>query len=70
MDGDIVITADIRRPCAGVFMLYRADAVWEGNSPPVPDYFVDAHAREFSRTAGPQFDGKLLAARARAMLGD
>ncbi len=40
------------RPCAGVFMLYRADAVWEGNSPPMPDYFVDAHSREFSMNCG------------------
>ena len=74
-DGSAVDTYDSMfgiegRPCAGVFMLYRADAVWEGNSPPMPDYFVDAHAREFSRTAGAQFDGKRLAARARDMLGD
>ncbi len=58
------------RPCAGVFMLYRADAVWEGNSPPMPDYFEDAHAREFSRTAGPQFDGSRLAERTRQMLDE
>ncbi len=58
------------RPCAGVFMLYRADAVWEGNSPPMPDYFEDAHAREFSRTAGPQFDGSRLAKRARQLLDE
>ncbi len=58
------------RPCAGVFMLYRADAVWEGNSPPMPEYFEDAHAREFSRTAGPQFDGSRLANRARQLLGE
>ncbi len=56
------------RPCAGVFMLYRVDAVWEGNSPPMPEYFEDAHAREFSRTAGPQFDGSRLANRARQLL--
>ena len=58
------------RPCAGVFMLYRADAVWDGNSPPMPEYFEDAHAREFSRTAGPQFDGSRLAKRARQMLDE
>jgi hypothetical protein len=58
------------RPCAGVFMLYRADAVWEGESPPMPDYFEDAHAREFSRTAGPQFDGSRLAKRAQQMLDE
>ncbi len=57
------------RPCAGVFMLYGADTVWEGDSLPMPDYFEDAHAREFSRTAGPQFDGSRLADRARQMLG-
>ena len=58
------------RPCAGVFMLYGADAVWEGDSPPMPDYFEDAHAREFSRTAGPQFDGSRLAKRARQMVDE
>ncbi len=58
------------RPCAGVFMLYPADAVWEDQSPPMPDYFVDAHAREFSRTAGQQYDGEQLAERARDMLSD
>ncbi len=58
------------RPCAGVFMLYPADAVWEDQSPPMPDYFVDAHAREFSRTAGQQYDGRQLAERTREMLSD
>jgi len=51
-------------------MLYGAEAVWEGNSPPVPEYFEDAHAREFSRTAGPQFDGSRLADRARQLLDE
>ena len=58
------------RPCAGVFMLYRADTVWQGNSLPMPEYFEDAHAREFARTAGPQFDGSRLAERARQMLDE
>ncbi len=58
------------RPCAGVFMLYPADAVWDGNSPPTPAYFEDAHAREFARTAGPQFDGTRLAEQARQLLGE
>ena len=58
------------RPCAGVFMLYSGDAVWDDDVPPIPDYFVDAHAREFSRTAGAQFDGNLLAERTREMLSD
>ncbi len=58
------------RPCAGVFMLYGADAVWKGKSPPMPEYFEDAHAREFSQTAGPQFDGSRLAEQARQMLDE
>ena len=58
------------RPCAGVFMLYHADAVWDGASPPMPEYFEDAHAREFARTAGPQFDGNRLAKRARQLLDE
>jgi hypothetical protein len=36
----------------------------------MPDYFEDAHAREFSRTAGPQFDGSRLAKRAQQMLDE
>ncbi len=58
------------RPCAGVFMLYRADAVWEGDSPPMPDYFEDAHAREVARTAVPQFDGSRPATRERQLLDE
>ena len=58
------------RPCAGVFMLYAADVVWDDQSPPLPDYYVDAHAREFSRTAGSQYDGGQLAERTREMLSD
>ena len=58
------------RPCAGVFMLHRADAVWDGNSPPMAEYFVDAHAREFSRSAGQQFDGSRLAERTRQLLDE
>ena len=58
------------RPCAGVFMLYPADSVWDGNSPPTPEYFEDAHAREFTRTAGPQFDGTRLAEQARQLLDE
>ena len=44
------------RPCAGVFMLYQADAVWAGDDIPMPAYFEDAHAREFKQKAGLQFD--------------
>ena len=74
-DGSVVDAYDSMfgiegRPCAGVFMLYRADAVWVDNSPPMPDYFVDAHAREFRRTAGQQFDGGQLAERTREMLSE
>ncbi len=58
------------RPCAGVFMLYAADVVRDDQSPPMPDYFVDAHAREFSRTAGSQYDGGQLAERTDEILSD
>ena len=57
------------RPCAGVFMLYEPDAVWEGVDIPVPAYFEDAHAREFKQKAGLQFDAERLAERARELLG-
>jgi hypothetical protein len=58
------------RPCAGVFMLYPADAVWAGDSPPMPEYFEDAHAREFKRTAGSQYDSRRLAKQARQLLDE
>ena len=57
------------RPCAGVFMLYEPDMVWEGDEIPVPAYFEDAHAREFKQKAGLQFDAERLAERARVLLG-
>ncbi len=56
------------RPCAGVFMLYQPDAVWEGEDIPMPAYFEDAHAREFKQKAGLQFDAERLAERARELL--
>ncbi len=58
------------RPCAGVFMLYASDAFWDGESPPVPVYFEDAHAREFKQKAGAQFDAGRLADHARRLLGE
>lgn len=56
------------RPCAGVFMLYAPDAEWGAGGPPKPAYFEDAHAREFRRTAGSQFDAQQLAEQARRIL--
>jgi hypothetical protein len=56
------------RPCAGVFMLYEPDAEWGADGPPKPAYYVDAHAREFQRTAGSQFDAQQLAEEARRIL--
>lgn len=57
------------RPCAGVFMLYEPDVVWEGDEIPVPAYFEDAHAREFEQKAGLQFDAERLAEHTRDLLG-
>ena len=58
----------VGRPCAGVFMVYAADAEWEGAVPPQPLYFEDAHAREFARKAGPQYDATRLANEVRRIL--
>lgn len=54
-------------PCAGIFMLYGPDAQWTEATPPVPDYWEDAHARELKRS-GVQFDAGRFAARATEML--
>lgn len=42
-------------PCAGIFAIYDPDATWDGSVPPTPDYYEDAHAREYNRP-GPQFN--------------
>ncbi len=54
-------------PCAGIFMLYGPDDEWNGDDPPRPIYFEDAHAREYNRD-GPQFNGRRFAARAKEMV--
>ncbi len=51
----------VGRPCAGVFMVYAPDAEWAGAVPPQPLFFEDAHAEEFARKAGPQYDAARLA---------
>jgi len=53
------------RPCAGVFMLYDTNAVWTDDDPPIPEYYEDAHAREFAQKAGPQFNATRLLERLR-----
>ncbi len=54
-------------PCAGIFMVYGPDVRWEEADPPEPDYYEDAHARQYRRS-GPQFDAKRFAHRVRAAL--
>ncbi len=54
-------------PCAGVFLIYGPDAVWEGDTPPMPDYLEDAHAREYNRPH-PQFNRRRFADSVRAVL--
>lgn len=54
-------------PCAGVFLIYGPDAVWEGDTPPMPDYLEDAHAREYDRPH-PQFNSRRFADSVRAVL--
>jgi hypothetical protein len=54
-------------PCAGIFMVYDRDAIWEGATPPQPLYWQDAHARELGRD-NIQFDAEVFAAEVRAVL--
>ncbi len=51
----------VGRPCAGVFMVYAPDAEWAGAVPPQPLFFEDAHAEQFARKAGLQYDAARLA---------
>jgi len=55
-------------PCAGIFMLYDGAARWEGDAPPEPLYWEDAHARELGREGAPQFDAKGFAEKVREFL--
>ena len=48
-------------PCAGAFLVYGPDARWDGETPPKPDYWQDAHP-ELDRSDVPSFDGDELAA--------
>ncbi len=54
-------------PCAGIFMLFGPEAVWERDGPPVPMHTEDAHAREFNRPL-PQFDAERFAEKASELL--
>lgn len=47
-------------------MIFGTEARWEGETPR-PDYWEDAHAREFNRPA-PQFDARRFAGKVRAAL--
>lgn len=54
-------------PCAGAFLLYGPDARWEGELPPAPEYWQDAHP-ELHRSDADVFDGEGLAQETRALL--
>lgn len=58
---------ELTGPCAGIAMLYGAEAVWDGPALPSPAYWEDAHDFEFHRAAE-QFDAERFAGRIRAML--
>ena len=54
-------------PCAGIFMIFDRDDIWEGENPPEPGYWEDAHARELKRD-GVQFDAEQFADKVRSMI--
>ena len=54
-------------PCAGIFMLYGSEAKWEGDDPPEPLYWEDAHARDLRRN-GIEFDAERFAEKTRELL--
>lgn len=45
-------------PCAGAFMIYGPDARWDGQDPPQPAYWEDAHVIDLHRDVAPQFDAE------------
>ena len=49
---------DFDGPCAGIFMIYGPDARWDGEAPPEPDYWEDAHSDLRAVELAPQFKAK------------
>ena len=60
---------DLTGPCAGIFAVYGPEVMWTDAGPPPPDYFEDAHAREYNRS-GPQFNARRFAERVQGFLGE
>lgn len=59
---------DLAGPCAGVFALYGPDAKWDGETPPEPLLWQDAHADQRGREDNPKFDPDAMAKQIRALL--
>ena len=47
----------------------KPEVMWTDAGPPPPDYFEDAHAREYNRS-GPQFNARRFAERVQGFLGE
>ena len=59
---------DLAGPCAGVFALYGPDTKWDGETPPEPLLWQDAHADQRGREDNPEVDAKTMAKRIRVLL--
>ncbi|MGH7541319.1 MAG: hypothetical protein ACRELC_09990 [Gemmatimonadota bacterium] len=61
-EGAIVRSLDaalrLTGPCAGAFMIYGPAARWEGQDPPQPAYWEDAHVIDLGRDVAPSFDAE------------
>lgn len=60
---------ELTGPCAGIFAVFGPNATWGEDGPPVPDYFEDAHAKQYDRK-GPQWDAERFAEHVRAVLNE
>ncbi len=65
-DSDVVeewyrVMLEFDGPCAGVFMVYGPEARWDGESPPEPDYWEDAHTDLRAVYLAPQLNARRLA---------
>lgn len=66
-EGAIVRSLDamlrLTGPCAGAFMVYEPGTRWDGEGPPPPAYWEDAHVIDLHRDVAPAFDAETFGAK-------
>lgn len=62
-------TLNLSEDAWDVFLLYRPGAKWEGDNPPVPDFWMhQLGSRDEPRLTGPYLDPAVLLARTRTAM--